>query len=108
MLELAHTGLLNDRQGQWRKRQRASHRRLPLFVIPIGQDLWLQKRATRGRVALQKSGHRGDTDSSRRTAGEFSRNEIDRSMNFARSALGVRRVLASLFVATAALSRIAS
>jgi hypothetical protein len=60
-------------------------------------------KAMRGRIALQKSASR--TDSS---GGELSRNEIDRSMNFARRALGVRRVLASLFFATAELSPIAS
>jgi hypothetical protein len=56
-------------------------------------------------VASQKSGGRGETDSSR---GELSRNEIDRSMNFPRSALGLRDAIASLFVATVVVSPIAS
>jgi len=58
----------------------ASHRRAPLFVAAIGYRQSLHEKAMRGRMVLPR----------------LSRNEIDRSMNFARSALEVRRVLASL------------
>src|SRR5882762_8911857 len=54
MLELAHTGLLDDRQEQWQRRQKVSHRHGALFVIPIGQDLRLEKKAMRGRIAPPK------------------------------------------------------
>ena len=83
---------LGDPQGQRPKPRTTFHRHAPLFVIRVAKCLSRQMKAMRGRIALQK----------------LSQNEIDRRMNFARSALGVRCVLASLITATAAHSPIAS
>src|SRR5581483_3947756 len=101
MLELAHSDLPGDPRGRRQKSQMASHWQVPLVPTPGGR--YRQEKAMRRRIALRKSASR--VDSSR---GELSRNEIGRSMNFARSALGVRCVFASLLAVTVALSPVAS
>ena len=52
MLVSEHTGLRGDSQEQRQTPQSASDRHVPVFVTPGGQRLWLQKEATRRRVAL--------------------------------------------------------
>jgi hypothetical protein len=58
----------------------ASHRRAPLFVAAIGYRQSLHEKAMRGRIVIPR----------------LSENEIERSMNFARTAFGARHALALL------------
>ena len=98
MLESEHTGSRVDLQGQRQTPQTASDRHVPVFATPGKQRLWLQKKATRGRVGLSTP----KAFATQHTV----RNSLSRQFHFA-TALRVRtRPHVALF-ATAALCPIA-
>src|SRR5438876_12416512 len=114
----AHSGLLGDPQGQRPKPQMTSPRRVLLLPRLTGQLLRLLLRHEDSFVPdslratpYSRRQHEcisADNESEARMRAHFesppselvlwraSPNEIDRSVTFARSALGVRRVFASL------------